>query len=85
MPTAPPGADREIQDGKEKVYELRYGTDPIRLPGREEKLWLVVIVGFGEQPIMLLTNLKLRARDSENLWWAAQIYWTIRDDISNCA
>jgi Transposase DDE domain len=25
---------------------------------------------------MLLTNLKLRARDSECLWWAAQIYWT---------
>ena len=25
---------------------------------------------------MLLTNLKLRARDSESLWWAAQIYWT---------
>jgi hypothetical protein len=35
-----------------------------------------VLAGFGEQPILLVTNLKLRARDSETLWWAARIYWT---------
>jgi len=44
--------------------------------GRDEPLWLVVVAGFGEQPILLATNLKLRARDSENVWWAAGIYWT---------
>ena len=66
----------KIDKGQEKSYELHYGAEPIRLPKRAEKLWLVVIAGFGEQPIMLLTNLKLRARDSESLWWAAQIYWT---------
>ena len=66
----------KIDKGQEKSYDLRYGAEPIRLTKRAEKLWLVVIAGFGEQPIMLLTNLKLRARDSEGLWWAAQIYWT---------
>ena len=66
----------KIDKGQEKSYELHYGAEPIRLPKRTEKLWLVVIAGFGEQPIMLLANLKLRARDSESLWWAAQIYWT---------
>jgi hypothetical protein len=66
----------KIDKGQEKSYELRYGAEPIYLPKRAEKLWLVVIAGFAEQPIMLLTNLKLRARDSESLWWAAQIYWT---------
>ena len=35
-----------------------------------------MIAGFGEQPILLVTNLKLRARDSESVWWAARIYWT---------
>jgi hypothetical protein len=30
--------------------------------------------GFGEQPMMLFTNLPLRSRDSESLWWVAQIY-----------
>jgi len=37
---------------------------------------VVVVAGFGKQPILLLTNLKLRARDSESLWWAARIYGT---------
>jgi len=35
-----------------------------------------VIAGFGEQPILLVTNLKLRARDSESVCWAARIYGT---------
>ena len=35
--------------------------------GRDEQLWLVVIAGFGEQPILLVTNLKLQARDSESV------------------
>jgi hypothetical protein len=66
----------KIDKGQEKSYELRCGAESIRLTKRAEKLWLVVIAGFGEQPMMLLTNLKLRARDSECLWWAAQIHWT---------
>jgi hypothetical protein len=65
-----------IDKGQEKSYELRYGAEPIRLVGRDEQLWLVVIAGFGEQPILLVTDLKLRARDSESVWWAARIYWT---------
>lgn len=31
----------KIQDGQEKVYERRYGAQPIRLADRSEKLWLV--------------------------------------------
>ncbi len=65
-----------IDKGQEKTYDLHYGAEPFRLVGRDEPLWLVVGAGFGEQPILLLTNLKLRARDSENVWWAARIYWT---------
>ena len=66
----------KIDKGQEKTYKLHYGAEPFRLVGRDEPLWLVVVAGFGEQPILLLTNLKLRARDSESLWWAARIYWT---------
>ena len=65
-----------IDKGEEKTYQLHYGAEPIHLVGRPEPLWLVIVAGFGEQPILLVTNLKLRARDSESLWWAAQIYWT---------
>ena len=66
----------KIQDGKEKVYDLRYGAEPIRLPGRSEQLWLVVIDGFGEAPLMLLTNVPIGAKDSQSLWWIVQIYLT---------
>ncbi len=66
----------KIDKGQEKTYKLHYGAEPFRLVGRDEPLWLVVVAGFGEQPILLLTNLKLRARDSESLWWGARIYWT---------
>jgi hypothetical protein len=66
----------KIQDGQEKAYDLRYGAEPIRLPGRAEQLWLVVVAGFGEQPLMLLTSLPIAAKDSQSLWWIAQIYIT---------
>jgi len=65
----------KIEDGQEKLLELRYGAEPIRLPGREEKLWLVVVAGFGQEPMRLLTNL-VAARDSQCLWWIVQIYLT---------
>ena len=58
----------KIQDGREKTYELRYGAEPIRLPDRSEQLWLVVMAGFGEEPLMLLTDLPVRAGDSQSLW-----------------
>jgi hypothetical protein len=66
----------KIQDGHEKTYELRYGAEPVQLPGRAEPLWLVVVAGFGEKPMLLLTNLPMAARDSESLWWIVQIYLT---------
>ena len=64
----------KIQDGEEKTYELRYGVAPIRLPGRPEKLWLVVVAGFGPEPMMLLTNVPVVARDSQSVWWIVQIF-----------
>ena len=65
----------KIEAGQEKIMELRYGAEPIRLPGREEKLLLVVVAGFGREPLLLLTNLS-GARDSQSLWWIVRIYLT---------
>jgi len=44
-------------------------------PGREEPLLLVVAAGFGQERLLLLTNL-CGVRDSQSLWWSAQIYLT---------
>ena len=72
----------KIQDGQEKTYDLRYGVEPIRRVGRDERMHLVVLTGFGEEPILLLTNALKGARDSQLLWWIAQIYlmrWKIEE------
>jgi hypothetical protein len=42
--------------GEEKVYHIEYGFRPVKLPGREEQLHLIVVKGFGKEPMMLLTN-----------------------------
>lgn len=36
----------------------------------------MVIAGFGVEPLMLLTGLPVVTRDSQALWWIAQIYLT---------
>jgi hypothetical protein len=72
----------KIQDGQEKIYELRYGVESLRLVGRQEQMHLVVVYGFGEQPLLLLTNVLGRAGDSQSLWWIVQIYlmrWKIEE------
>jgi hypothetical protein len=65
-----------LKSRRSRGRDLRYGAEPIRLPGRKEKLLLVVVAGFGQEPLMLLTNLVARARDSESLGWIVEIYLT---------
>ena len=66
----------KIEDGQEKTYDPRYGVERIRLVGRPEQLYLVVVAGFGEEPMLLLTNALDGARDSQSLWWIARLYLT---------
>jgi hypothetical protein len=65
----------KIEDDQEKVLQLRFGAEPIRLPGREEKLLLLVVAGWGQEPLLWLTHLAA-ARDSQTLWWIVRIYLT---------
>lgn len=44
---------------REKIYSLELGFRPVKLPGRNERLYLVVIRGFGEKPMMLLTSIEV--------------------------
>ena len=55
----------------------------IALPGYQDPLYLVVARGFGEEPLMLLTNVALK-RARRSLWWAVESYmtrWTIEETI----
>jgi len=72
-----------IEQGCERVYELSFGFRRVYLPGRSEPLSLLVIRGFGEQPLMLLTTEPLRA-SFKCLWYWVQAYlkrWSVEETI----
>jgi hypothetical protein len=48
------------ESGHERRCLMECGYRRVRLPGRREKLTLVVIKGFGQEPMMLLTNVDVR-------------------------
>ncbi len=64
------------EQGQEVAYRLDYGFRRVRLPNHPQvPLWLVVVRGLGEKPLMLLTNMELR-RDRKTLWWVVSAYFT---------
>ncbi len=61
---------------KEKIYFLEFGS-------REERLYLVVVRGFGQEPMMLLTNQRVK-KSRKSLWRIVESYitrWRIGETI----
>jgi hypothetical protein len=74
---------REVK-GQEQVFHLSYGFRAVRLPDYPKTpLFLVVVQGLGETPLMLLTNLPMR-RNWRVLWWVVSAYltrWRVEETI----
>ena len=69
--------------GRERRVVLDYGACKVRLPNSERALWLVVIRGFGQEPILLLTTRPLTPSRASQ-WWVVQAYltrWRIEDTL----
>lgn len=69
--------------GTERLVLLSCGMRKVRLPDRKEDLTLVVVNGFGEEPLMILTNLAVR-RSRRSIWHVVRSYltrWRIEDVI----
>lgn len=65
------------REGYSEKKEIRLGMREVRLPRRpEERLWLVVIRGFGIEPILLLTNVAPPKKKKGHAKWIAEIYLT---------
>ena len=63
-------------DGRRTRLVLRLGAIEVRLPERSyTPLHLVVIRGFGQEPILLLTNVA-PTKEREHAVWIADIYLT---------
>lgn len=60
---------------KEKIYFLEFGSRSVKLLGREERLYLVVVRGFGQEPMMLLTNQRVK-KSRKSLWRIIELYIT---------
>jgi len=73
----------KVDDGKEKVYHLAFGYRNVKLPERPEELGLLVVRGFGAEPMMLLTTEPLR-KSRKALWRLVRSYirrWAIEETI----
>lgn len=75
---------KEKRDGTEKSVEIAFGMRRVKLPAFPEKrLWLVVVKGFGEKPLMLLTTEEIK-RSRKSIWWAVEAYltrWRIEETL----
>jgi len=72
-----------IIHGKELRFNLRFGSIPVKLPGMEAPLNMVVVSGISRQPMMLLTSLKIKPGEKD-LWFIIQAYmkrWSIEETI----
>lgn len=71
------------EKGEEKKYHIEYGFRRVKLPGREEQLYLVVVKGFGEEPMLLLTNVEVK-KSRKQLWFIVSGYlarWLVEETI----
>lgn len=74
---------RKQEGGDEREYRLGYGSCRVQLPGRPEVLTMVVVRGFGERPMLLLTSLEPDDQEKA-LWQVIEIYltrWRIEETI----
>jgi hypothetical protein len=78
-------AERIVREesGAEKPQTIQFGFRRVRFPGRKERLFLVVVRGFGAEPLMLLTNLEVKPT-RKSLFFVVEAYirrWQIEETI----
>jgi hypothetical protein len=70
------------EGAKETVYRLGFGGTTVRLPGSKRSLSLMVVWGFGQKPLMLLTTLPRGSR--KRAWRIVESYlarWRVEETI----
>ncbi len=62
------------EEGKEKKRTVHYNAIPVKLPSYGHRLYLVVVKGFGEEPMMLLTSCLVEKNRKESIWRIVEYY-----------
>jgi len=65
----------KMEDGQEKALPVEYGYRAVQRPGHSQPLYLVVIRGFGSEPMMLLTNVALTP-SRKRVWFIVKGYFS---------
>ncbi len=71
------------ENGQEKVYHISYGYVPVKLPDHDQQLYMLVVNGTGDKPMMILTTEPLR-RNRKVLYRMLGCYlkrWSIEETI----
>jgi hypothetical protein len=67
----------KIEDGKETVINLSFGSTTVALPDKPDRwYYAVVIKGFGQHPMILLTNKQVNLHESKSIYQIVEIYLT---------
>lgn len=73
----------KVEGARERARTIEFGYQRVRLPERQEELSMVVVWGFGEEPLMLLTTEPVR-RNRKVLWRIVRAYmrrWAVEETI----
>ena len=62
------------EDGKEKKRTVQYNAITVKLPDFSHNLYLVVVKGFGREPMMLLTSCVVHINQKESSWRIVEYY-----------
>jgi len=66
----------KYENGKEQKATVFYNAVPVKLPGKDHPLFLIVVKGFGKKPMMLLANHAVNTKFKESIWRIVEIYLT---------
>jgi hypothetical protein len=67
----------KIEDGKETVINLSFGSTTVALPDKPDRwYYALVIKGFGQHPMILLTNKQVNLHESKSIYQIVEIYLT---------
>ena len=72
-----------IIQGEEKSFQLNYGCIRVYLPECKDPLTMVVVKGFGSQPMILLTSLDVKSTQKD-IWFIVEAYikrWSVEETI----
>jgi len=62
------------EEGKERKRSIYYNALAVKLSGYDHRLCLVVVKGFGLEPMMLLTSCEVQRHSKQSVWRIVEYY-----------